>query len=90
MTRAASVSDKNGYYSEIGGMAYRRLNSDLQRDAANGKGRDPAIAQSELQRSSLEGGHSELVEHELVVSWSEFGHKFEGSVANFAADGVPV
>jgi hypothetical protein len=27
--------------------------------------------------SPLEGGHGELIEHELVVSWSDFGHKFE-------------
>jgi hypothetical protein len=58
-------------------MAHCRLNADLQRDTADRESCDPAVAQCELQRSSLEGGHSEFVEHELVVSLSEFGHKFE-------------
>ena len=79
MTRAASVGDKNGYNSKIfrgmrtvGSMPI----SNAMPQIAKNKSRDFAIAQRELQRGSLKGGHGELVEHELGLL-GEFGHKFE-------------
>ena len=65
-------------------MAGRRLNSYLQRDAADDEGRDPSIAQGELQGCSLKGGHGELVEHELVVCWGEFAARREGHLIGYA------
>jgi hypothetical protein len=52
----------------------------------------PRFAQSELQRSSLEGGHPELVDHKLVFCRGEVGHKLEslGAARNhgFTASGA--
>jgi hypothetical protein len=54
MACTASVCDKNRYDPEIRGMSYRRLDADLQRDAADRESRDPAVAQSELPNSGWE------------------------------------
>src|SRR6516164_4940212 len=77
MTEAAGVFDDDRDVAEVGAMARRRFNPNFHRNAYDGEGANAAVAQSDVERSSLKGRHRDFVEDTFTGQRREFWNDLE-------------